>query len=433
LITVSIPVKNVLGDIQGTLIAEINLKFMWDLVDQLKVGETGYAYVVDNEGRLIAYGDTARVLRGENVQHIPEVQEFLENPTAAEDITPDIVAYIGLTGEKVVGRYIPLGTPEWAVFTEVPYSEAYKPTYRALTIFVLATLVMIFLAELAGVIVAKRLTVPLIALTGTATRIADGELNLKATMGGTKEIASLALAFNTMTTQLQESIGSLEQRVADRTKALATSADISRRISTILDRQQLIDEVVERVNSSFNYYHTQIYFYDETGSELQLAGGTGEAGKALLEHGHKVMKGAGLVGRAAETNSAVIVSDVSSDPRWLPNPLLPETKSEIAVPISSGDTVIGVLDVQHMLAGGLTKEDADVLQSIANQIMIAAQNGRLLIAAQKRAEREALISSINQKIQSTNTVETALQVAVREVGRALKARTSVHLTQTGEE
>ena len=221
--------------------------------------------------------------------------------------------------------------------------------------------------------------------------------------------------------ELNENQTNLEQRVADRTKALATSAEVTRRLATVLEPRQLISEVVNEVRNAFDYYYAQIYLLDEAGENLVVAGGTGQAGASMLARKHSIRKGRGLVGRTADANASVLVPDVSQEEGWLPNELLPETKAETSIPISVGNQVLGVLDVQHNIVGGLTVDDVTLLESLAGQVAITLQNARSYEQSRKQAELESLVNLIGQKIQRTTTMEDTLQTAIRELGTAIGA------------
>lgn len=214
----------------------------------------------------------------------------------------------------------------------------------------------------------------------------------------------------------------LEVRVSERTRALELSAEISRRLSTILDQDQLVSEVVNSVQQAFDYYYVQIYLVGEEEGVLRMVGGTGSPGRVMLSRHHQVKMGEGLVGQAASTNYPVHAPDVAQVTNWLDNPLLPETRSEAAIPIAYGEDILGVLDVQDRRVHGLEEQDVQLLQTLAFQIAIALQNAKLYAEAQGQAQQEALINQITQRIQETTTVEGALQIAVREIGRAINAQ-----------
>jgi len=237
-----------------------------------------------------------------------------------------------------------------------------------------------------------------------------------------RDIRTLLRISRDLSRDLETERKQLELRVAERTRALETSAAVSRQLSTILDQTQLVHEVVEQLRDAFAYYHVHIFLWDETIGALRMVGGTGEAGQAMLVMGHMIRPDQGLVGRAYSTNSPVVVPDVNDDPGWLPNRLLPGTRAELAVPITYGDQVLGVLDAQDSEVGGLDPEDSQLLQTIAGQLAVALRNARLLAQIQQEAEQAALINAINRKITQTTDIDGALRVAVTELSRALEAR-----------
>lgn len=321
----------------------------------------------------------------------------------------------------------PINHLRWMVVFHRNAEDALVDIQQQTRFTTLISLLIILAASAMAIWLARVLMQPVNSLTAVAERVGQGDLSARAELETKDEVGRLANTFNAMAEQLQTTLQGLEERVAERTRALETSNEVSRRISTILDQRLLVHEVVGQVKQAFDYYHAQIYLFDENKESLLLVGGTGEAGQMMLERGHRVRAGRGLVGRAAENNLPVIVPDVFERDGWLPNPLLPNTQAEIAVPIAIGDNVLGVLDVQNSEVGSLTQADVDLLQSIANQVAIALQNARAYQQAQRQADREALIGNVSQQIRNSTSVSNALRIAARELGHALGTEVGVQL------
>lgn len=353
--------------------------------------------------------------------NLPELANKLDNAQEQPFFTAEDVA----TGDKINQvAVIRTSRQPWLVAFFQPQEVFLAPAESQTQTAVILSVVVTAAVVLVAVVLASFLTGPINRLQEVAEKVAQGDLGARAKVESDDEIGSLANTFNLTTGRLQETLLTLEQRIADRTRALTISSEVGRRLSTILDEQQLVSEVVEQVQKAFGYYHAHIYLLNEEGDRLIMMGGTGRAGQLMLAQGHYVDKDKGLVGRAARENRVVFVPDIRKDPEWLPNTLLPDTMSEVAVPIAVGDQVLGVLDAQDDEANGLQQQDADLLFSIANQVAIALQNAKTYAEIQRQAERRALINEINRKIQNTFDAQKAMQIAVREVGRAVGGRSA---------
>jgi len=190
-----------------------------------------------------------------------------------------------------------------------------------------------------------------------------------------------------------------------------------------LNVNQLLQEVVDITKERFNLYHSHIYLLDEAGKNLVLASGADEAGRQMVAEKRSIPldREQSLVARAARERQGVTVNDVTAAPDFLANPLLPDTRSELAVPMIIGGSLIGVFDVQSDQIGRFGEADINIQTTMAAQIATSIQNLRSFEQSKSQADLESLVNSIGQKIQKASTVEETLQTAIRELGLTLGA------------
>ncbi|MBT4310026.1 MAG: GAF domain-containing protein [Anaerolineae bacterium] len=239
--------------------------------------------------------------------------------------------------------------------------------------------------------IANRTLRPIGDLSTTASAVAEGDFSQRAEVTSDDEIGALAQIFNGMTEQLQGLFGTLEERVANATQNLTLAAEVGRSVSQARDVDTLLKNAVELIQDRFDMYYTQAYLLDTAGRQLILRAGTGAVGQQLLNRRHSLpMDLSSLNGTAAVERRAVIVEDTETSLIHRPNPLLPETRSEVVVPLLVGDRVVGVLDMQSRKADVLSHETLPAFEALAGQIAVAIQNVELLSETEAaRAEIEA--------------------------------------------
>lgn len=225
-------------------------------------------------------------------------------------------------------------------------------------------------------------------------RWSKGDLTARVDLHTGDEFQQLGETFNTLATELNESLKGLEITVAERTlilqrraKQLQAAAEVGRAAVTLRDLNVLLPEVTRLISSRFDIYHVGIFLLDPGREYAYLRATNSEGGRRLLQAGHKLKVGTqGIVGYVASKGEPRISPDVGTDTIHFKNPVLPETRSEMALPLSVGGNILGVLDVQSTRSGVFTDEDASILQIMADQIAIAIDNAHLLAEGKEALE-----------------------------------------------
>jgi GAF domain-containing protein len=190
---------------------------------------------------------------------------------------------------------------------------------------------------------------------------------------------------------------------------LQTAAEIARETIGLLDLDQLLSHSINLIRERFGFYHSSVFLLDEERKNALLRESTGEAGRQMKSHGHKLGVGSqSIVGWVTENARARVADDVTADPMHRPNPLLPATRAELGIPLRIGETVIGALDVQSTTPYAFTPDDITILQVIADQIAIAVENARLFSTTREYLSRHRSLYQVTTAAASSATLDTAL-------------------------
>ncbi len=232
--------------------------------------------------------------------------------------------------------------------------------------------------------VVKSVSDPIYDLIKTFNKIEQGDLTQRAPVSGTDELGIVTVQFNRMVARLESLQGTLEQQVAERTRELAATNEVGRVASSSLDPEQLLARVITLFPEQFGYYYAAIYLLDPSGKWAELKEATGEAGKVLKQNHHRLeVAGKSMVGAAIRQQAPRIAQVASEEKQRFDNPLLPYTRSEIALPLMVGDRVLGALNVQSAREADFGPQVIETLRNMVGQVAIALENARLFQEAQQ--------------------------------------------------
>ena len=429
-IPISLPIYNGNGEVSGVLYAHYSLNALMNQVRRNINNEgvsTEVIVVIDDQGVITSEdGSYALEALGLGVAQIPYNQGYFTDQIQDTNYFASAESIRTNTDVAVIDRL------NWGIIAIRESEEALSAIQSQQQVQIFTGALIVLIGSLAATIVGRTVANPILELAKMAQNVAAGEQQIRASIDTGDEIAILGQAFNGMAEKIDSNLIELQNRVDERTDALRASFQITRALSTIINEEDLLTTLIDQLSKNFNYYHVHVYIYDTSSQTLSLRSGSGKIGEQLLAENHQLPYGHGLIGQALISNTSVLASDVTNHAEWVPNTLLPNTKSELAVPISYGSQVIGVIDIQEDQVNALTAQDTELIQTIAIQTAIALRNASFYKEAQQRAERETLINLIREKIQETQDVDTALKTAVRELGQALNSKQTMVRMQTNK-
>ena len=375
----------------GVVVAEVNLKFVWEVVSAIRVGKGGFSYVVNSDGALIAHPDISLVLQKTDLTKLEQVKNTLRERADDDDASP--VAH-DLQGREVLTAHARIPTLEWNVFVELPLAEAFAPLYETIVRTGILLLVSVTISILATVFLARRLVQPIRAIQAGAERIGSGQLDQRIRVTTGDELETLGEQFNKMASDLKEFYTGLERKVEERTAELSEALDQQTAIAEILrvisstptDVKPVLEAVTRRAAQLCDAPDSRLYIVE--GDTLRNVAGFGDLSGVIdmvpLTRGR-------VVGRAILDQTVVQIEDLAAALDEFPEARAPQQqfghRTTLAVPLVRENRAVGCILMRRREVRPFTPTQIELVKTFADQATIAIENVRLFNEIQDKSRQ----------------------------------------------
>ena len=397
--TIAVPIERFAGDVIGVLQAEVNLKYIGDVVSSITIGKGGYAYAVSRSGELIAHPDISLVLQRRNVRQLPVVAAAFDSAPGVHAVNAFVARNI--QGKEVLSSFALIPDLGWAVIVDRPLAEAFEALYASMFRTAALFLIGLGMALFASYFLARRVVQPVRILREGVERIGAGDLGYRLSLKTGDEIEVLADEFNKMTEQLQESYVDLERKVEDRTKELTESLEQQTATGEMLkiisrsafDLQPVLETVIENATKLCGADKGYIHRLQDDVYTLAVSYNASDEFKSFMEtHPIRALGRETLIGRVVLERRPVHIHDVLTDPEysWTDAQRIGAYRTLLGVPMLREGTPTGVIVIWRERVEPFTEKQIALVTTFADQAVIATENVRLFQEIQdKNAQLEA--------------------------------------------